>query len=212
MATIIGCMCLIFACFLMAFAFHIPEFDGYIVGNIFLALGGTFIFVPSYAIANAFPRFSGIIVASITGAFDASAAVFLLFRLVYEASGGSFGPVQFFVLYLIVPVFIIVAQVFLMNEETYKSMPQLEMKIEHQKNATRDVHDSDEEYSDKEVTRLRQGRRERRASKLQELDKLLGNAEIRYERVRQEEGRLATSGVWGVLHGRTALQQMATPW
>lgn len=103
----------------MAFAFHIPEFDGYIVGNIFLASGGTFIFVSSYSIVNAFPRFSGIIVASITGAFDASAAVFLLFRLVYEASGGAFTPVRFFLLYLIVPCFIIVMQVFLMEEDSY---------------------------------------------------------------------------------------------
>lgn len=196
----------------MAFAFHIPEFDGYIVGNVFLALGGTFIFVSSYSIANAFPRFSGCIVASITGAFDASAAVFLLFRLAYEASDGAFTPVRFFLLYLIVPCFIIVVQVILMEEDSYKTVSQLEVKMDHQKNATRDIHDSDEEYSDKEVTRLRQARRERRASKLQELDKLVGNPIERYERAQKEEDRLVTSGIWGVLHGKTAIQQMATPW
>lgn len=54
-----GSLSLAIGTVLMAFAFYIPEFDGYLVGNIFLALGGTFIFVPSFAIANAFPKYSG---------------------------------------------------------------------------------------------------------------------------------------------------------
>ena len=99
----------------MACAFYIPEFDGYIAGNIFLALGGTFIFVPSYSISNAFPRFSGSIVATVTGAFDASAAVFLFYRLSYEASHGTFTPDKFFLGYLAVPVLILIAQSTLMN-------------------------------------------------------------------------------------------------
>ena len=74
----------------MACAFHVPEFEGYIVANVFIALGGTSLFVPAYSIANAFPRFSGSIVAAVTGAFDASAAVYLGFRLVYEASKGQY--------------------------------------------------------------------------------------------------------------------------
>lgn len=58
-SAIIGSISLAIGTVLMAFAFYIPDFDGYIVGNIFLALGGTFIFVPSFAIANAFPKYSG---------------------------------------------------------------------------------------------------------------------------------------------------------
>lgn len=71
-AAIIGSFCLAAGSILMATAFSIPEFDGYIAGNIFLSLGGTFIFVPSFQIANAFPKWSGTIVAAVTGAFDAS--------------------------------------------------------------------------------------------------------------------------------------------
>lgn len=56
--AIIGSVCLAIGSLLMAYAFYIPDFDGYIAGNVFLALGGTFIFVPSFSIANAFPRFS----------------------------------------------------------------------------------------------------------------------------------------------------------
>jgi hypothetical protein len=196
----------------MACAFAIPKFDGYIVGNVFLAMGGTFIFVPSFAIANAFPRFSGSIVATVTGAFDASAAVYLLYRLSYEATDGTFTPQKFFLCYLIVPILILAAQFTLMNEDAYKTVPQMELKIEKELDATRDVHDSDEDFSDNEVRRLRGDRRERRESKLEDLDKLLGDADERQHRAEKEENRLAKSGVWGVLHGKTATQQMFSPW
>lgn len=71
-ANLIGSFCLAVGSVLMATAFKIPEFDGYIAGNIFLSLGGTFVFVPGYTIANAFPKYAGLITAIITGAFDAS--------------------------------------------------------------------------------------------------------------------------------------------
>lgn len=139
----------------MGSAFAIPAFDGYIAGNVLLSLGGTFIFVPSFQVANAFPKWSGTIVAMVTGAFDASvsrcsgnalsstdslqAAVFLFFRLAYEASEGSFGPEKFFFGYLIVPIFILVAQLTVMNHDGYKTLPELERKIEKEQDATRDV-------------------------------------------------------------------------
>ena len=138
-SAVMGSIFLAIGSSLMACAFYIPAFDGYILGNIFLSLGGTFIFVPSYAIANAFPRFAGTIVATVTGAFDASAAVFLLYRLSYEASGGAFTPEKFFLGFLAVPVLIFAAQSTLMNEDAYKTVPQLEIKIEKEQEATRDV-------------------------------------------------------------------------
>ena len=137
--AIVGSFALALGTTLMALAFYIPEFDGYIVGNIFLALGGTFIFVPSYSIANAFPRFSGTIVATVTGAFDCSAAIYLFYRIAYEKSGHTFTPDKFFLSYLIVPAFILIGQFTLMNEDAYKSIPELEIKIEKAQDATRDV-------------------------------------------------------------------------
>lgn len=137
--AVIGSVALAIGSLLMAYAFYIPKFDGYIAGNIFLALGGTFIFVPSFSIANAFPKFSGTIVATVTGAFDASAAVFLFYRLAYEGSGGTFTPHKFFFGYLAVPVVIFIAQFILMTSDGYKTVPQLEMKYEKEEDATRDV-------------------------------------------------------------------------
>ncbi|KAI7501898.1 MFS general substrate transporter [Hortaea werneckii] len=210
--AVIGSFCLAVGSILMGYAFKIPEFDGYIMGNVFLALGGTFVFLPSFSIANAFPMYAGTIVATVTGAFDASAAVFLFYRIIYEATEGRFTPEKFFFAYLVVPAIILVAQVTLMTPDGYKSVPQLEAKYERAEDATRDVHDSDDELSDNEVRKLRAQRREHRESKLAELDKLLGDADFREAREHKEEERHAASGVWGALHGRSAREQMLSPW
>lgn len=197
---------------LLAYAFEIPEFDGYIVGNIFLALGGTFVFVPSFQLADAFPRFSGLIVAVITGAFDASAAVFLFYRWAWEASDGTFGPSRFFTLYLVVPLFILVSEWLFMPRHAYHTTFELEFKIEKVQDSTRDLHESDQDLTDNELYRVRNVRRERRESKLDQLEDLVGDAQEREDRAVKEEDRQVVSGVWGVLHGLPAHKQMLTPW
>lgn len=74
------------------------------------------------------------------------------------------------------------------------------------------VHSSDDELSDDEIRRLRGRRRVHRESKLAELDKLIGDKNERARREEAEEARHQVSGVWGALHGKTALEQMLTPW
>ncbi|KAI0017776.1 putative amino acid transporter [Xylariomycetidae sp. FL0641] len=200
-------------CILLGYAFAIPEFDGYVAGNILLALGGTFIFVPSFQLANAFPKYSGVIVAIITGAFDGSAAVFLFYRLVWEATGGEFAPNQFFFAYLVVPLILIIGEYTLMPRDAYSTTPELENKIEKEQDATRDVHSSDDEIeSDNELRRVRSARAERRQNKLDQIEEIVGDADLREERAHKEEERQVTAGVWGVLHGMPAHQQMMTAW
>ncbi|KAK8078716.1 hypothetical protein PG994_002523 [Apiospora phragmitis] len=199
-------------CVLMGYAFKIPEFDGYLVGNVFLALGGTFLFVPSYQLANAFPKYSGLIVAIITGAFDASAAIFLFYRLAWEASGGAFEPSQFFFAYLVVPFGVLVGEYTLMPAGPYHSAPQLEHKLEKAQDPMRDVHESDEDMSDNELYRVRSLRADRRRAKLDRIEQVFGDREEREERAQQVEERHAASGIWGVLHGLPAHRQMLTPW
>ncbi|KAE8441069.1 hypothetical protein EG329_005898 [Mollisiaceae sp. DMI_Dod_QoI] len=197
----------------MSYAFAIPAFDGYTIGNFFLALGGTFIFVPSFQMANAFPKYSGTIVALITGSFDASAAVFLFYRMAYEATGHGFTPDKFFFLYTIVPIAIFLCQITLLPAQMYDTVPQLEKKIEKARDPARDIHSSDDEISsDNEVDRIRYERSYRRKNKIQKLDKLLGDEGERQERAGREEERLVNSAVWGVLHGQPAHKQMLSPW
>ncbi|KAK3111227.1 hypothetical protein LTR53_013738 [Teratosphaeriaceae sp. CCFEE 6253] len=210
--AVMGSIALAVGSILMGCAFAIARFDGYIIGNVFLALGGTFLFVPSFSIANAFPKYSGTIVATVTGAFDASAAIFLFYRLAYEASGAAFTPARFFFGYLIVPVIILIAQFTLMTSDGYKTIPQLEAKLEKVEDPSNDVHDSDDELSDREVRRLRTRRRVHRESKLADLEAVVGDSEFREAREQKAEDRHVTSGVWGALHGQPAHVQMLSPW
>jgi hypothetical protein len=104
------------------------------------------------------------------------------------------------------------------------------VKIEKELDATRDVrtkelpydwpfdltfhqvHDSDEDMNDSDLVRVRSERRDRRESKLEELESLLGDAQERQQRAEKEEDRLVKSGVWGVLHGKSATEQILSPW
>ncbi|KAL2832487.1 major facilitator superfamily domain-containing protein [Aspergillus cavernicola] len=198
---------------LMAYSFSHPYVDGYVAANFLLALGGTFLFVPSFQIANAFPKYAGTIVALVTGAFDASAAIYLFYRLLYDASHGVFTPDKFFLGYTLIPACIFLALLTIMPSHDYQTSHQLELKIEKAEDATMDVHDSDDEIdSDRELRRVRARRAERRRNKIRKLDKILGDEDERKQREQHEEERQMTSAVWGVLHGQPAHKQMATPW
>lgn len=208
-----GCASLVAGCLLMAYTSSVDQFDGYIIGNFFLALGGTFVFVPSFQIANAFPKYAGTIVALVTGAFDASAAVYLFYRLLYEGSHRTFSLHKFFLIYLLVPAFILVSHLTIMLPADYQNLYHLEIKIEKAGDPTRDVHDSDDEIeSEAERRRVRNERASRRRDRMRKLDEVLGDETERQHREQQEEERHMASGVWGALHGLSARQQMITPW
>ncbi|KAL3441040.1 major facilitator superfamily domain-containing protein [Aspergillus insuetus] len=208
-----ACVILAAGSLLMAYSFSNPNFDGYIAANFLLALGGTFLFVPSFQIANAFPKYAGTIVALVTGAFDASAAIYLFYRLLFEATGRRFTPDKFFLGYTLVPALVFLALITIMPSHDYQTPHQLEVKLEKAEDPTRDIHDSDDEIeSYNELRRIRKERAERRKNKLRKLDKVLGDEDVRKQREQHEEERQATSAVWGVLHGQPALKQMATPW
>ncbi|KAF1914601.1 major facilitator superfamily domain-containing protein [Ampelomyces quisqualis] len=212
LCLLLGCFCLTAGSVLMSLAFQIADFDGYTIGNFFLALGGTFIFLPSFQIANAFPKYGGSIVALVTGAFDASAAVYLFYRLIYEASNRGFKPQTFFLLYLVVPFAIAFAQLTFLPSEAYKTAPQLEMKIHRAEDNMRDVHSSDDELSDDEIWKRRKLRSARRRQELSQLDDLVGDAQWRKKQDEKLEQQQEASGVWGALHNKSAREQMMTPW
>lgn len=162
----------------MAFAQDLP-FDAYIPGYLFLAIGGPFVFIPAFQLSNTFPKYSGSILALLTGAFDTSSAVFLVYRLLYQGSDGSFTPKKFFLIYLVVPAAILLAQIFVMPSQSYKSVGEL-VTEETETNAT-------------------------------ETTTLLGS-KAGDDQNKQGKQHAQTSGVYGALHGRTAAQQILTPW
>ncbi len=208
LSGIVGSILLTIGALLLAFAAQL-SFDGYIPGYLFLALGGPFVFISSFQLSNTFPNHSGLILALLTGAFDSSSAIFLFYRLVYTASDGSFTPKKFLV-YLIVPVFIIIVQIFLMPRKSYKTVDELVAEVEDS-NVNNDYAESPAISSQSTVDREREERRLRRESVISELTNLLGS-KGGDQHAKQEEEKRGRSGVWGILHGRSALEQIKSPW
>ncbi|KAI9815594.1 MAG: hypothetical protein M1832_005455 [Thelocarpon impressellum] len=170
-------------------------FDGYLTGYVLLALGGPFVFISSFQLSNTFPAHSGLILSMLTGAFDSSSAVFLFYRVVYAQSGARFKPKQFFLIYLVVPASIMVAQFLLMPKNSYKTVGELMQQAE-----------GAEEGDDVDVDS-----RGRRESVVGEITRLLG-PKGGDDHVKTEERKKERSGVWGALHGLSALEQIRSPW
>ncbi|KAF2186740.1 MFS general substrate transporter [Zopfia rhizophila CBS 207.26] len=206
---IIGAIFITIGSILFAFSWQLP-FDGYIAGYLFLALGGPFIFISSFQLSNTFPQYSGLILALLTGAFDTSSAIFLFYRLIYQATSGTFWPKKFFLCYLIVPAYILIVQVFVMPSTSYKTVGELVTQVEE--DAATDIHDSDDEIEDESIVqRLREARRVHRESVVSEITELLGSKNAT-DQTKKEEKMKNISGVWGALHGLSAAQQIRSPW
>jgi MFS family permease len=201
---IIGSFLLAIGAVLFAFASEAP-FDAYIPGYLFLALGGPFVFISSFQLSNTFPKHSGLILALLTGAFDSSSAVFLVYRMIYQWSNGSFWPKKFFLVYLIVPALILVVQIFLMPKASYKTVGELVKQVEE---AETNIYD---DQMDEHTALLRDERRQDRQSVVSEITDLLGS-KSGGKQIKQEERKNAISGVWGAMHGKTVTQQILSPW
>jgi hypothetical protein len=186
---VIGSLLLAIGALLLALDALLP-FDGYLPGYTLLALGGPFVFISSFQLSNTFPARSGLILALLTGAFDSSSAIFLFYRLIYDTSGGTFSPKMFFLVYLIVPVTMFFAQLFIMPSKSYKTMV-----------ANAETFLSDADYS----------QRTHGTAGHPETTTLLGHSAGDQKKT-QEEKNKAISGVWGAMHGRTVLQQIKSPW
>ncbi|CAK7266867.1 hypothetical protein SEPCBS119000_002249 [Sporothrix epigloea] len=191
---------------LMAHASQVP-FDGFLAGYMLLAFGGPFTYISSFQLSNAFPRHSGLILALLTGAFDASSALFLVYRIVYEKSGGSFGHRQFFLLYLVVPVAIVLLQLTLLPRQSYKTVGELIEQIEEAPLPDSQPYDQVDEHT----ALLQEEARVRRESVVADIEELLGS-ERADKQAKREETKNEISGVWGVMHGATALEQIRSPW
>lgn len=186
--------------------------DGYLLGNFFLSLGGTFIFLPSFQLSNAFPKYSGLVVALITCAFDASSAVFFLYRLAWDATSQGISIAKFFLVYLSVPIGIVLSEWTIMPKQRYHTLPELEQKIAKAQDQLADVHESDDDISDtRSLLRVRSNRAEQRQDKLDRIEELAGDFSERQDRKLHQMAQQHSDGIWGMLHGQPVKSQMKTP-
>lgn len=210
------------------------HFDGYIAGNLLLGLGGTFLFVSSYQLAHAFPRRAGVVVALVTGAFDASAAVFLFYRLAYERFSPDawfVRPAHFFLAFaLAVPALLVVAEFALMPPHGYHTRRAYQAAIARAQDASHDddtthhggsssgssdigdARDYNNNNEEDPAARRRQRRASRREAQLTALETVTGDATTRRADRAAARARQAASGVDGILQGLPVGRQVATPW
>jgi MFS family permease len=206
---IMGGIFVAMGCCFFAFAWNLAKqgIDGYIPGYFFLALGGPFVFISSFQLSNTFPKYSGLILALLTGAFDTSSAIFLIYRLIYQATNGDFWPKKFFLAYLVVPAFILIVQIFLMPKHSYKTVGELVSQVENEEESPID---SDEEIDDQRRA-SRASARARRESVIEEITELLGSKKGQ-KQMKKEEAKKNISGVWGAMHGKPAGEQIKSWW
>ncbi|KAF5020697.1 hypothetical protein F66182_7259 [Fusarium sp. NRRL 66182] len=211
--ALFGCFFLTVGALLMAYASSLP-FDGLLPGYLFLALGGPFTYISSFQLSNAFPRHSGLILAFLTGAFDSSSALFLVYRLIYIATDRGFTLRRLFLSYLVVPAVILVSQILIMPGQSYKTVGELVGQAAEADENIVHSNTSTQEEIDEHTALLREERREereRREAVVQDIENLLGSAKAD-EQVEAKERQHVASGVWGVLHDCTVLEQIRSPW
>ncbi|KAI1760969.1 MFS general substrate transporter [Hypoxylon sp. FL1150] len=213
---VIGSVFLAAGALFLAFARSLP-FDAFLLGYLFLALGGPFTYISAFQLSNAFPRHSGLILALLTGAFDASSALFLVYRVVYARTGGAFGHHRFFLAYLVVPVVILGFQLTLLPRRSYKTVGEMIEEMEEDPAAAAPDDDAGDDalpaddQVDEQTALLREEHRESVVHGIEELLGAGGEAG-RDRQAEREEARNERSGVWGVMHNRTAWQQIRSPW
>ncbi|KAF4123335.1 Major Facilitator Superfamily [Geosmithia morbida] len=217
---LVGSVFLASGALLLSYAQHLA-FDGFLLGYLLLALGGPFTFISSFQLSNAFPRQSGLILALLTGAFDSSSAIFLIYRLVYDATRGAFDHHRFFLVYLVVPAFVVVAQVTLMPAKSYKTVGELVDMVEEVQHHSSSAYDDqvneetallqDERRQQHQQHQQRQRRFNDEATVIDEIESLLGSTRGD-EQLDAEERKNVTSGVWGIMHDKTVVEQVTSPW
>jgi hypothetical protein len=207
---LLGSLFLAAGALLMAFEDRL-RFDALLLGYLCLALGGPFTYISSFQLSNAFPRNSGFILALLTGAFDASSAVFLLYRIVYQRTDHAFNHQRFFMGYLIVPVAIILLQFTLMPAQSYKTVGELVEEIEEPLHAAAVDPGPYDDQVDEETALLQEEERQHRVDVIEGIHTVLGPA-MAEEQTEREEHTNKISGVWGVMHGYTAWEQIKSPW
>ncbi|KAK5961731.1 Fmp42p PWA37_001104 [Arxiozyma heterogenica] len=106
--------------FIMARQWY-PIIDCYILGYVFLAMGGPFVFISCFQLANSFPKRSGAILGLLTGCFNTSSVLFWLYKIIYQMVIIGLSLKNFFIIYMAIPAFILFCQCTFMPQKTYKN-------------------------------------------------------------------------------------------
>ena len=196
------------------YATYAPPLDGLLFGYLFLALGGPFTYISAFQLSNAFPNHSGIVMALITGAFDSSSAIFLLYRLAYQQTDrGRLDLRSFFLAYLAVPASMAMLQFFLMPKQSYKSVTELVVEAHQEPDVSALHHHTPSEHtsllappgSNTSTTTTTT------TTTAADLESMMGPGKVDAA-ARDQAHSHHVSGVWGVMHSLPASRQICSWW
>lgn len=105
----------------LVFGWRSAPFDNYVVGFIMLSVAGPLVFLSCFHLSNSFPARSGIILAAITGAFDASSLPYTFYKEAYQRVTGGIPLETFFYSYTAVGAAILLQQLLLGQDEPYEN-------------------------------------------------------------------------------------------
>ncbi|CCD27287.1 Fmp42p NDAI_0K00960 [Naumovozyma dairenensis CBS 421] len=207
----------------LLFIFHatfVTFIDPYISGYIMLSVGGPFVFISCFQLANIFPRRSGSVLALLTGAFDSSSALFLGYRVFYQKVNPSFNLSKFFTLYLIVPLFIFICQVTIMPHESYKTCGNVaKITVEGLDESGHLVEGDDgsmlvPDPNEREllIAQLEDDEQREPSQFHRESGIPLGRRKSVLETYVETKLEEKSGGIFGVLHGYSVIDQLKTPW
>lgn len=199
---LVGAAFLFVACAVFIYAQTLERYiDPYLIGYASMALGGPFAYISSFQLSNLFPAALGTVLALLTGAFDASLAVFLVYKVLYTRSAGSFTVAAFFKAYLVVPAFIAVVQLTLMPRDSYRTPPETTLCVDDAAAAAAAA-SATAAAPPTETDALIPHRRDS-----------IGDALKQPYADEGEEVLIKNSGgIFGILHGYLAEYQLKTPW
>lgn len=225
----IGSIIIFLGALTMLFASKITAIDGYLWGYTLLALGGPFVFISCFQLANSFPKNSGLILALLTGAFDSSSALFLIYRIIYT-NYFNLSIASFFTYYLVVPVFIFVCQLTIMPHDSYKTVGTLAKIATTAIDETGQPLNKDLLLPDDRETAVVETVYEqpnmnehtsllmRRASfgsfgnRRDSMRLRVSRRSSIYEQIAEDKLYETTGGVFGIMHGFSIFDQLKSPW
>lgn len=235
---IIGAVLIFLASILLKFGKNIVEsttlLDPYLIGYALLALGGPFVFISSFQLANSFPKNSGLILALLTGAFDSSSALFLIYRLIYT-NWYKVTLGKFFTVYILVPIFILLCQIFVMPRDSYKTIGTLakigELDIDETGRPmnpdnlfpedNESIHSNSNSNSNSAITEstallMRRGSYSLDNRRLSTISRASYTSRTSMKSAYEVDAEVKmiekSGGVFGIMHGFTISEQLKSPW
>lgn len=95
--------------------------DCYILGYVFLVIWGSFVLISCFQLANSFPKRSKAILGLLTDCFNTSSVLFWLYKIIYQKVIIGLSLKKFFIIYMVIPAFILFCQCTFIPQKTYKN-------------------------------------------------------------------------------------------